>query len=115
LAGLSALASATPCKAGVGHPRVIATVKNLQLGSLPARIQADVEGLSMDSLEVKNTNRFPCKLKPSAALKALPPLDVMSPIYQHTFQFYLRKFKSLIGDVSLGSSPAKSLKVCVVL
>ena len=64
----------------------------------------------MDSLEVKNTNRFPCKLKPSAALKTLPPLDVMSPIYQHTFQFYLRKFKSLIGDVSLRSSPAKSLK-----
>ena len=36
LAGLSALASATPCKAGVlALPRVIATVKNLQLGSLP--------------------------------------------------------------------------------
>ena len=109
LAGLSALATATPIKTGGAPPPADRTSEEFATW-VTTRIQADVEGLSLDSLEVKTTNRFPCKLKPSAALKNLPPLDVMNPIYQHTFQFYLRKFKSLLADVSLGSPPAKSLK-----
>ena len=109
LAGLSALADATPLKAGLDAPPADRNSEEFATW-VSARIQADVDGLSLDSLEVKHANRFPCKLKPSAALKTLPPLDVMSPIYQHTFQFYLRKFKALLTDVSLGSAPAKSLK-----
>lgn len=55
-------------------------------------------------------DRFPCKLKAMAALQTLPPSDVMSQIDQLTYQFYLRKFKSLRVDVRLGWALAKTIE-----
>ncbi|CAJ1339532.1 unnamed protein product, partial [Effrenium voratum] len=108
---LSALARASPAKPVVSGPPAPSDQNSEEFaGWVADRITADAEGLTLDSVEVKQSNRFPCKLKPSAALKTLPPLGVMSPVYQQAFQFYLRKFQGLLADVSLSSAPAKSLK-----
>ncbi|CAJ1435830.1 unnamed protein product, partial [Effrenium voratum] len=110
-AALSALARASPAKPVVSGPPAPSDQNSEEFaGWVADRITADAEGLTLDSVEVKQSNRFPCKLKPSAALKTLPPLGVMSPVYQQAFQFYLRKFQGLLADVSLSSAPAKSLK-----
>eukprot|EP00435_Cladocopium_sp_Y103_P071088 s449_g36.t1 len=97
LAGLSALASATPCKAGVGPPPGDRTSEEFATWAT-ARIQADVDGLSLDSLEVKSTNRFPCKVKPGC--------------FEDSSSFGRDEphLPAHLADVNFGSPPAKSLK-----
>jgi len=108
LAKLAALSNRTPPPAKKRGPPPTPEENNFA-AFVKERITQDTENLTPESFHIELKHKLKSTKAPSAVLKSLPGTSTLSRVYNLTYEFYLRKLRTIVHGKKRNGKEWKAL------